>query len=435
MLIPSRRLLALAVAWTLTAVLVAFFPAWAHVWTWASAALLAAMLVDVVLFATEPRPAVERRMAGSLPVGVERDVRLVVSNAARRALPVTVFDHHPAGFEARAMPTRVRLPARGWAQITYPVRPLERGDHDFGRTDVRTESPFGLFQRQTAAGAPDTVRVYPNFAALTRFALAATDNRLSQIGILQRRRRGEGMEFHQLRDYRIGDSLRHVDWKATSRMGRLIAREYQDERDQTIVFLLDCGRRMAARDGGLAHFDAALDAALLLAYVSLRQGDAVGILTMAGAQRFIAPRKSAATVTLMLNRLYDLQPSMRPADYHRAAVELMQRVNKRALVVVLSNLRDEDDDTLLPALALLRTRHLVLFANLREQILGRALSTHVTDFDRALTHASAAEYLEARSAAFARLERSGAMVLDVEPPDLPVALVNLYLEIKRRGTL
>jgi uncharacterized protein (DUF58 family) len=435
MLLPSRLLLLIAAAWAGISVAAAFVPAWAPLWIYASSALLAAIIVDAVLFLGEPRPTVERKVAGALPVGVERDVFLIVSNTSRRRVPVSVFDHAPNGFETRSMPAEVRLPARGWARLAYPVRPVERGDHRFGPTDVRARSPLGLLERQTRAGEPETVRVYPNFAALTRFAIAATDNRLSQIGILQRRRRGEGMEFHQLRDYRIGDSLRSIDWKASSRMGRMIAREYEDERDQSIVFLLDCGRRMTSRDGELSHFDAALNAALLLAYVSLRQGDAVGILTMAGEARYIAPRKSGATVALMLNRLYDLQPTLRPPDYHRSAIELMQRVRKRSLVVVLSNLRDEDDDTLMPALALLRSRHLVLFANLREQILGRALSTHVTDFDRALTHAAAAEYLKARTAAFGRLERSGALVLDVEPPDLPVALVNLYLEIKRRGTL
>ncbi len=192
---------------------------------------------------------------------------------------------------------------------------------------------------------------------------------------------------------------------------------------------------MAAHDGALSHFDHVLNAALLLAYVALRQGDAVGFLTMSGTQRWLAPRKSAATINLILNSVYDLEPSLATTDYYVAAVELMKRIRKRALVVVLSNMRDEDDDTLSPALALLQSRHLVLFASLREQILSRALAARVDTFDRALTHAATAEYLARRELAFRRIERGGAMALDVEPQELPLALVNRYLDIKRAGRL
>jgi len=270
---------------------------------------------------------------------------------------------------------------------------------------------------------------------VTGFALMATDHRLSQLGVLQRRRRGEGMDFHQLREYREGDPQRQVDWKASARMRRLISREYQDERDQQIVLLLDCGRRMAARDDDISHFDHVVNSALLLAYVGLRQGDAVGLLTMSGPSRWLAPRKSRATVNTILNGVYDLQPTMDASDYHVAVLDLMQRVRKRALVVVLSNLRDEDDDTLAPALRLLQTKHLVLFASLRENILSRALGSRVDTFERAITHAAVADYLQSRRRMFNQLEGLGAMCVDVEPERLPMALVNRYLDIKRSGRL
>jgi uncharacterized protein (DUF58 family) len=243
------------------------------------------------------------------------------------------------------------------------------------------------------------------------------------------------MDFHQLREYRVGDSLRRIDWKATARMHRPISREYQDERDQVVVLLLDCGRRMTSVDGDLTHFDAALNAALLLAHVGLHHGDAVGAMTMAGEDRFVAPRKSPNTTNLLLNTLYDITPSLRTPDYYFAAVALMKRIRKRSLVVVLSNLRDEDDDTLLPALALMRRRHLVLFASLREAVLRDVLKARVHDLDSALTHAAAADYLQTRDASFRRLSQSGALVIDVEPSELPLALVNRYLDIKRTGTL
>jgi uncharacterized protein (DUF58 family) len=435
MLIPSRRLLLALATLLVAACAAAIWPRLDLLWQMGGALLLLAALADA-LHALVPLPVVAaRRVPGSLPLGVWHEVGLRIANSARRRVLLEVFDHYPDGCEARGLPQKVTLEPGGWTEIRYELRPVTRGELGFGTIETRIASTLGLWQRRVRLGSPAVTRVYPNFAALTKYALLALDNRLSQIGILQRPRRGEGLEFHQLREYREGDSRRQIDWKATSRTTRLISREFQDERDQQVVFLIDCGRRLAARDGELSHFDHLLNAALLLSYVGLRQGDAVGFMTMSGYERFMAPRKSPATINLILNRVYDLQPTLLTSDYYAAALELMRRLRKRALVVLLSNLRDEDDDTLLPALRLLGRRHLVLFASLRENILSRALATRVDSFDRALTHAAASDYLRARAFAFRRLEHCGALCLDVEPEQLPVALVNRYLDIKRGGRL
>ena len=434
-MIPSPRLLLAAGFVFALAIGALFSAAFEPVWALAAALVAIAAVGDAaVALRTQPFAA-QRATPVSLALGVWHRVEVRVSNRASKARSADVYDHHPPEFEVRGLPQSVKISAREWAQVDYEVRPVRRGDFAFGPIELRVSSPLGLWQRVTREGAGATSRVYPNFAALTGYALLATDQRLSQMGVLQRQRRGEGLEFHQLREYREGDTQRQVDWKATSRAGKLISREYQDERDQNIVFLIDCGRRLGARDDELTHFDHVLNAVLLLAYVSLRQGDAAGFLTMSGPARFMAPRKSAATVNAMLNQLYDLQPTLRTSDYYAAAVELMLRVRKRSLVVIVSNLRDEDEDTLGPALRLLGKRHLVLFASLREAILGRAMKARVDTFERALTYAATAEYLRARELACARLERHGAHLLDVEPADLPIALVNRYLDIKRARLL
>jgi uncharacterized protein (DUF58 family) len=435
MLIPSRRLLWLAGALVLFGVVASVFPELAYAWVAAAVLVLAFAAIDAVAALQIRPPAARRLVPGSLALGVEHEVVLRFANQAGAPLACEVHDHYPSTTEVRGMPQRVAVPARGWAEIRYSVRAVMRGELAFGLVEARLHSRGGLWRVRRWLGERSSTRVYPNFAALTKFALLATDHRLSQIGVLQRRRRGEGLDFHQLREYREGDAQRSIDWKATSRMRRLIAREYQDERDQQVVLLIDCGRRMGAQDDELAHFDYVLNAALLLAYVSLRQGDAVGFLAMAGEPRWFAPRKAGATINLILNRVYDLHPTLKTTDYYSAALELMKRLRKRALVVILSNLRDEDDDTLAPALRLLQSRHLVLFASLREGILSRALAARVDSFDRALTHAATAEYLQRRELAFRRLERGGAVCLDVEPAELPIALVNRYIDLKRSGRL
>ncbi|APV49496.1 hypothetical protein BWI17_07255 [Betaproteobacteria bacterium GR16-43] len=433
--IPSRRALGLGVALVVFALAASWWPELTDAWLVTFGVVLIAMLADLAAaHMLAPQLVLERRMPGSVPIGRWRDCVLRLVNRSRFATHCEIHDHHPLAFEALGLPIRLSVPAGAFAQAPYKLRATERGTLHFSRAEARVASPFGLWDSRIRLGEAQAVRSYPDFAELADYALFATENRLSQIGVMKQRRRGEGLEFHQLRDFREGDSLRQIDWKATARMKRPIAREYQDERDQQIVFLLDCGRRMNARDGLISHFDEVLNAVLLLAFVALRQGDAAGLMTFASAEpRFVPAKKSRETINAFLNALYDVQPTLRPPDYHAAAVELSQRLKRRSLVIVVSNLRDEDEETLMPALALLKRKHLVLFANLRESVLDTLRDTPVKALDEALTYAAGAIYEREREAVVRGVESAGAMLLDVPPSDLAVRLVNRYLELKRSG--
>jgi uncharacterized protein (DUF58 family) len=435
MLIPSSTLARLGALWLASAVAVSIWPLFLLQWLGMSAALAVFVLGDGLIAVRRVSMRIERAVPGSAPLGVWLEVRLRLHNEGRMPLALDVVDHYPSGCAVDNLPRRVNATARGWVEFTYRLRPETRGDLHFGTVVLRVDSPLHLWQRQVRLGSPALLRVYPNFAALTRYALFATDHRLSQMGVLQRRRRGEGLDFDQLREYREGDAQRKIDWKASQRFARLISREYQDDRDQQVVFLIDCGRRMRAKDGEYSHFDHALDATLLLAYVGLRQGDAVGLLTMSTAGTWIPPRKSHAAIHTLLNAVYGLQPGLLTSDYEQAAIELSRRLKKRALVVIISNLRDEDDRALVPALRLLQKRHLVLFASLRERALDAAIAAPVENYEQALTHAAAVEYRRRRDAAFAQLKHGDVVCLDVPPEKLALALVNQYLEVKRSGRL
>jgi uncharacterized protein (DUF58 family) len=433
--IPSSRLLWAVVLLAAISIAVSIYPEFQLPWLLGAAGFVCLAMLDAFAGLRLPPPVLVRQVPGSLALGVRSEVRMRVANAAAMRVRLELHDHHPPSFEAQGLPRRLELERAQWTELAYHVRPVARGESEFGAAEMRLHSPLGLWLVKKYSGNPSRVRVYPNFRALAKYTLLATDNRLSQIGVLQVRRRGEGTEFHQLREYRQGDSQRAIDWKATSRTARLIAREYEEEKDQRVLLVVDCGRRMASKDDDLSHFDHALNAALLLAHVALRQGDAVGLMTMAGIDRYVEPRKSVAAVNAILNRVYDIEPTLSVPDYDLAARDVMRRVRRRSLVIVLTNLRDEDDETLLPALKLLRTRHLVVLASLREAIISRALSARVDSFDRAVTHAAAADYLAARERSFRRIGAAGAVCLDVEPERLAISLVNRYLELKRGGRL
>lgn len=434
-MIPARRLFHLLWLWLAVGVIAAFWPVLLNVWVGLGTLLLVVAGWDMRKVLRLPVITVVRSVSGTLALGVWSDVRIRLQLAANSPISVTVSDHFPPHTDARNMPRQLQIPASGWAEISYEVKPTERGEQCFSQTQLLIQSPWGLWLRDRKAGAAECVKVYPNFAAMTSYALLATDNRLSMLGIRLRQRRGEGLEFHQLREYRAGDMVRQIDWKATSRLKKLTSREYQDERDQQVVFLLDCGRRMLAKDGELSHFDHALNAILLLSYVALRQGDTVGLMTFGGAGCYLPPRKGAGVINSLLDTVYDLQAGTSSPDFLNAATEMMTRLKKRSLIVLVTNLRDEDNDELLPALQLMRQRHLVVLASLQERIINDVLNEPVTDFNAALRTSATHIYLAQRRRAHDAIKAYGVLSVDVIPEQLPVALINRYLDIKRSGRL
>ena len=432
---PTPRILALLGAWSVVALATVGAPVLGPLWLACGAGLLGLCAADAFRLRGAGPIEVERGVPPSVAVGTWSPVSLRIVNRGERRLQMVVYDHHPAVARVRDLPRRISLRAHESARLAYAIYPTERGDHDFDRVELVVDSPLGLWRAKRRAGSPEHVRIYPNFRAVMRYALLARSNRTSQLGIRKRPRRGEGLDFHQLREYREGDTLRQIDWRVSSRLRKLISREYQDERDQRIVFLLDCGRKMHAKDGELSHFDHALDAVLLLAHVALRQGDAVGLMTFAGERRWLAPRKGVGHLNALMNSVYDLQTSLRTSDYLEAARDLTARVRKRALIVLVSNLRDEEHEDLSLALDLLARRHLVLLASMQERALGEALNEPIRDLDAALRVAATRRYLQQRQRAHRMLRGGGALALDVEPRELPVALVNGYLDVKSRGVL
>ncbi len=432
---PSRAALALLALWLGLGVLASLSAAAEPLWLAAGIGLAGAAALDAARSWHPPPLEVERHVPAALSTGVWTRVRVTLRNPSRRPLRIDLFDHHPPRVRAESLPQRLRAPAQTGAECFYRIRPELRGQHLFGPIELRVGSRFGLFERRVLAGTPQRVRAYPNFRAIAGYEILAAENRTGALGVRRRPRRGEGLEFHELREYRAGDSLRQIDWKATARLRRPISRDYQDQRDQQIVFLLDCGRRMHGRDGERSHFDAALDAVLLTAYVALRQGDAFGLVTFSGERRRLAPRKGLGQLNALLNSVYDLETGPRPADYAAAARDLAALVRKRALVVVLTNVRDEDGEELAACLKLLSRRHLVLLASLRESVLGDTLRQPVHELADALRLASVHLYLEQRAATLRQLRHQGALLLDSEPAELPIALVNRYLDVKAASIL
>jgi uncharacterized protein (DUF58 family) len=384
---------------------------------------------------------VARDWPAALALGVPRRLELTLVNEGRRRWQVDLFDDIDARLQFDSLPRRLSLAPRAQARVAYRVIPRQRGTVRFGPTQLRVRTLGGCFELRRRVGHEKLLRVFPNFAAVARYAWLASDRRLTQIGIKTYVQRGAGTDFKQLADYRPGDPTRHIDWKASLRQSKPIVRQFEDSRDQRVLFLLDCGRRMRASedlavDGG--HFDHALNALMLLSYVALKEGDEVGVMTFAspaGREAHCAARKGMATLNALMARLHDIEPGTAHSDYQRAAMELMRTQGKRALVIVLTNFRDEDVAELKPALALLRSRHLVLLASLRERVYRELAAQPLARHSQAVAVAGAHLFEQSRRDAFRRMVGDDPLAIDVEPGRLAVSLVNHYHAVKRARLL
>jgi len=432
---PSRRLLNLLVLWLLLGALASWQAQFVPAWLAALVLLVALALGDVWWLRRLPSPLIERRLPAALPLAVWKSAQLLISGAGGARHRLQIVERTPEHCETQGLPATLTLGPQDAVELDYRLRGLHRGEHTIDGCELLLHGRLGLLEQRRIISLPGALRVYPNFAEVAKYALLATDNRLSQLGIRLRRRRGEGLEFHQLREYRVGDSPRQVDWKATSRLRKLISREYRDERDQQVLLLLDTGFRMRSQDNGISYFDQALNATLLLAHAVTRRGDAVGLMTFAGNDRYLPPAKGGGMVTRIMQMVFDLQPTLCTPDYIRAVQDLSTRLHKRSLIIILTNLRDEDGADLLEACQLLGKRHLVLLATLREHLFESLHDSSVDTVDDAFTIAAAEDYLNLRQRELTRLTHAGVLVLDTPPEQLAVRLINEYLSIKMSGRL
>ncbi|MEZ5508861.1 MAG: DUF58 domain-containing protein [Gammaproteobacteria bacterium] len=445
---PTPRALWLVAGWTLIGLLLAlnnwlpsslarpdWQPTLVQLWQIATAALVFLLLLDAFTVRYRQPIQVAREHHDSLALGAWSPVTLRLTHSFTRPVSISVFDHIPAGADADFPQQQGQLRPGQGTEFRYRLRLPQRGNHQFGLLDVLLTSHMGLWQRRIFCGESTALKVYPNYAAVSQYAMLAMEQQSGQLGIRKQQRRGEGMDFHQLREFRQGDSLRQIDWNATARQRKLISKEYQDEKDQQILFLVDCGRRMRSHDGELSHLDHALNAMLLMSYAALKQGDAVGMMSFGGEERWLKPVKGVANISHLLNLSYDLKATTRASDYSTAVRHLLTHHNKRALIVVLTDIQDENTDDLLPALRLLQGKHLVMLANLEEPALHDVLLTPVQQFEAALRYAGTLGYLEQRRQVTQQLNRQGIMTVNCVPAQLPIQLVNKYFEIKRKGVL
>ncbi len=415
--------------------------------TWASALQWVAgvyLLFCLALFAFDWRMAgdarrfeVSRTHDTKLSLGADNPVHLAVRNRSRRPVTFWLRDEPPDAFEIGARVLTGIAPAQNFWRGGYSVRPLRRGDYGFGDLNLRWLGPLGLVVRQARIQAAGPVKVYPNLLDVRRYDLMLRRNRLQEIGLRHTRQFGEGTEFERLREYLPDDEFRRIDWKATARRHRPITVEYQTERSQNVIAVLDTGRMMQSPVAQIAKLDYVVNAVLLLAYVATGKGDKIGLMTFADeVTRFIGPRQGRGQFYRMLELLYAVEAEPVEPDYRRALSYLALKQRKRSLVVIFTDLSGGVSmQSLVSHVAVLARRSLPLVVTISDPDVHAAARQRPQDSLGVYQRAAAAQLLEERQLTLDYLHRQGVLTLDVPANHLSIAVINRYLELKARTRL
>jgi uncharacterized protein (DUF58 family) len=397
--------------------------------------LIAAVLDGAIVF-RQGEVALWRKCPDYISQGISQEINILIRNNGGRAVRIKVRDETPLEWE-QAQVLKGVVPARSLLKLAYPVSPPERGVYRFGDIHLRVQGPLGLASGTIRFPAGEEVKVFPRLQLL-RYADLVTYRRHSlQWGLMRARWRGEGREFEALREYVEGDDPRKIHWKATARLDRPIVQEFQPEKNQNVVMVLDAGRLMCGMSEGKTKLDHALDSTVQLAHAALAGGDQPGLLAFADQViSFVAPKRSPDQLQMILEATLSLQPRLVEPQYEQAFLWLRFKLRKRSLVVIFTDLLDEvASENLLNAVALLKPRHLPICIAIREAewdlLMSRSPSRVQDVYERSVLHDS----LRQRSKALKSLMQKGALAMDLPPSKLSFGTMERYLEVKRKGLL
>lgn len=408
------------------------------------------LVVSAVDYLTNPLfkgVEVHREMNSKFSLGVENVVTLKVINRSRHQLKGHLKDDFPDEFLFDRSVHDCCISPMDRADISYRLTPLRRGIYRFVDIHLRCQGILGLVVRQRCVSAATEIKVYPNLQAVRQYELLVKRGMLHQIGLKNSRRFGEGTEMERLREYLPDDDFRRMDWNATARQRKPIVREFETERSQDIVILLDTGRLMASpilletttppsaavmSQKAMLKLDYAINTTLMTAYVSTLKGDKVGLIAFADTvHQYLAPKPGKKQFLTMLETIYALPVHSVEPDFEVAFKYLSSKHRKRALIILFTDILDSDSAEGIAAyVSQLSKHHLVVCVTLTDSGIIELAEQKSTDSKSVYQKAIAERLLQEKHATLEILRRRGVITIDVPAHQLTMAVVNKYLELK-----
>ena len=399
----------------------------------ADALIFTVSLLDLFTLPSTSALRAERHHNKVASIVKNSNVAFRMINESSRRLRLTLLDDLPETFKVEDSIFRSSIGKHETKEFQYSFKPTKRGQFKLQCIHVRSRSLFGFWVRHLTVPVETQIHVYPDLHQLSHYALLARTNRLNLLGVRRTRKVGQDNEFERLREYTRDDHYRNINWRSTARHNKLIVQDYQNTQSQRIIFLIDCGRMMTNESAEMTFVDHALNSMLMLSHVALSKGDSVGLICFSDKIHcFVPPRSGMSQMNQLLHASFNQFPRMVESRYEVAFLYLANRCNKRALVILITNVVDEvNSQQVVQYMQTVSRRHLPISVMLRDHhIFDEAEQTKSL-----YNAAAAAQILNWRHDVLNTLTHRGAFAMDVFPEDMTTPIINQYLEIKARHLL
>ena len=378
-----------------------------------------------------------RQVGDRFSNGDENFVSITVCNHLKFNIKATIVDELPVQFQKRDFGIVTYLESGQERSHHYTLRPTERGEYQFGRLLLFYSSPIAFFQRRITLAGPVCVKVYPAYSQMRKYEIMAISNRLTEAGIKRIRQVGHQMEFDQIRDYIKGDDYRTINWKATARKSHMMVNQYQEERSQQIISVIDMGRTMQMSFHGMTLLDYAINTALVMSNIAMLKHDIAGLITFNDTLRsVILPRRESHQLQTIMEGLYRQQTSFGESDYQLLYATIKLRITQRSLLMLYCNF--ENINALkrqIPVLQSLAQHHLlvvIIFEN--SQLVDYSIST-ANDLEEIYAKTIAQKFVVEKYLIVRSLETHGIHAILTSPEKLTIDTLNKYLELKARSLI
>src|SRR3954452_14431503 len=412
-----------------------FFPPLIEIGYIASLCLAMLVIIDIIVSFAGRKPfTAERQCSDRFSNGDENKVELRITNHRNYKMRLKVIDELPIQFQERNWERTLTIDGNTTVLIEYNLKPLERGEYEFGIINLLVYSPLGMIIRHIRAGEPKTVAVYPSFMQMRHYQLLAVANQLQEGGLRPLRKIGQSLEFEQIREYVPGDDYRNINWQATARKSSLMMNTFMDERSQQIVCLIDKGRTMKMPFEGMTLLDYAINATLVLSNIVLLKQDKAGLLTFSKhIDQYVPADKKNTQLSLLLETLYRQQTSFTDADFEALYTTVRYRVKQRSLLILFTNFESMYGlERQLPFLKQLAAHHALLVVFFENTELFELQHQHAVTLEQVYNKAIATKFALEKRQMVKELQKHGIMAMLTAPQKLTANTSNRYLEIKAR---
>lgn len=396
------------------------------------------VITDIaVLFINKRQVKCERATPDRLSNGDKNLVRVQLTNFYSFPVNVQMIEELPEQFQARNNVFETRLLPYASSSFAYYLRPVQRGEYQFGHTILLVGTALQLARRKIVGSQPVTVGVYPSFVQMRKYELQARQAQQADAGSKKLRKIGHSMEFEQIKEYVAGDDIRSLNWKATARKGGLMVNHFADERSQQVYCLIDKGRLMKMPFEGLSLLDFAINSSLVLCNVSLHRQDKFGLISFSHkAGTVLLADKKPIQLNNVLQSLYRLDTEFLESDFEKLYLQVRTYIRNRSLLVLYTNFESLSGmRRQLPYLKQMARHHLLLVIFFENSELKQVTVQDVNDLEGVYTKTIAGKFVFEKRMIVKELMQHGILSILSTPQQLTVNTVNKYLELKSRQAI